>query len=122
MSLKNIHIIPTFSSDPAADTDDTGQSDALVANNNSSSSTDEELGKWNPAAAVSVEDHESPISRAAALGEHRNLLIPDSDSWYPRLLSGERDRRGSFPAGLDLSAISVASLYDTHEDFRSMDR
>lgn len=103
----------TFSS---ADDDYSAQSDALV-------SAADEGGKCNPAAGGSSleEENESPI---AAVGRRRlkdNVLNAGRDSWYPRLLSS-RDRPDSFPAGLEISAISVASLYDATDEIRTMDR
>lgn len=80
-------------------------------------STDEEAGgggKLNPAGS-SLDDNESPIAR-------RDLLLPGRDSWYPGLLSGRSYSKDSFPAGLEISAISVASLYDAHDEIRTMDR
>lgn len=100
----------------SADDDYSAQSDALV-------SAADEGGKCNPAAGGSSleEENESPI---AAVGRRRlkdNVLNAGRDSWYPRLLSS-RDRPDSFPAGLEISAISVASLYDATDEIRTMDR
>lgn len=85
------------------------------------SSTDEE-GKSNPAAGSSLEDdNESPVRRRARIEENLLNAATERDSWYPRLLRGN-NRFDSFPAGLEISAISVASLYDAHDEIHTMDR
>lgn len=86
------------------------------------SSTDEEAGgRSNHAArSSSLEENESPIARR---NFEDNLLIHGRDSsWYPRLLRGSSHRADSFPAGLEISAISVASLYNAHDEIGAMDR
>lgn len=84
-------------------------------------------------------EHECSINTAVGRNNNEeNLLIPNGEasSWYPRLLNRPRSSCGhnssgaaaarkkvdSFPAGLEISAMSVASLYDVDDETRTMSR
>lgn len=106
---------------------DPTQSDALVSSN-----TDEDdEGKCNQATSSSLEGEGSPL---AAVG--RKVGSPGNSSysahWYPKLLTRpasseggrtKKNRFESFPTGLEISAMSVVSLYGLDdEETKSMDR
>lgn len=122
-------------------------SDALVSSTTTGDEDADGRGRCNPAVGnlqlfgeeeiAEYQKHRINSPAAVARNFEENLLLPQSEpaAWYPKLLTrprsscdynpgrgADRNRIDSFPAGLEISAMSVVSLYDLDDETRTMDR